>query len=75
MFFKDKHCPTCGGSGTQVFRPLNEKDRANVEPGHRRLTDLWRCTAPGCRWYQRWSKQSEGGRLPEELKNPEAEPV
>ncbi|GAA3823979.1 hypothetical protein GCM10022403_066800 [Streptomyces coacervatus] len=74
MFFKDKHCPTCPGSGTQVFRPLNTEERKAVKPEHRQLTDLWRCTAVDCRWYQRWSKQSDGGQLPEDLKNPGAAP-
>jgi hypothetical protein len=72
MFFKEKHCPTCGGSGTQVFTPLTPGERKALGTDR---TDLWRCTAPGCRWYQPWSHQAGGGRLPEDLKNPEAAPA
>ncbi|GAP49952.1 hypothetical protein [Streptomyces azureus] len=70
MFFKDKHCPTCGGSGTQVFTPLKPEERKALGT-HR--TDLWRCSAAGCRWYQPWGHQAGGGRLPEELQNPGAD--
>ena len=69
MFFKDKHCPTCGGSGTQVFTPLKPGERKALGTNR---TALWRCTAAGCRWYQPWGHQAGGGRLPEDLQNPEA---
>ena len=71
MFFRDKHCRTCGGSRPQVFRPLNAQEKAalNVSRG-----DLWRCTADGCRWYQPWYNQGAGGLLPEELKIQAAAP-
>jgi hypothetical protein len=70
MFFKDKHCPTCKGSGTQVFTPLKPGERKALGTNR---TDLWRCTAAGCRWYQPWDHQAGGGRLPEELQNPGAD--
>lgn len=70
MFFRDKHCPTCGGM--QVFRKLDAKERAAVREEHPYGHDLWRCTAEGCRWYQPWGRQSGGGRLPEDLGIPAA---
>ncbi|MDF3148309.1 MULTISPECIES: hypothetical protein [unclassified Streptomyces] len=65
MFFRDKHCPRCAGSGTQEFRPLTPKELEAIKADR---GDLWRCTGEGCRWYQPWHKQRDGGLLPEELK-------
>ncbi|MDO0914941.1 hypothetical protein QQM39_30190 [Streptomyces sp. DT2A-34] len=65
MFFRDKHCRTCGGSRTQVFRPLTRDELEAIKADR---GDLWRCTAEGCRWYQPWYNRSGGGLLPEELK-------
>jgi hypothetical protein len=69
MFFRHKHCPTCRGG--QEFRRLDEAEKAAVraDRGERHFVDhYWRCTAPGCRWYQRWSSRADGGLLPEELR-------
>ncbi|WP_267975586.1 hypothetical protein [Streptomyces lomondensis] len=32
------------------------------------MDDYWRCTAVGCRWYQRYLNRGEDGLLPEELR-------
>jgi hypothetical protein len=71
MFFKYKYCPTCK-KYSQVFRMLDAGERAQVEARHRGRTDLWRCTAEGCQWYQPVHHQSDGGRLPVELRIPAA---
>ncbi|GAB2844368.1 hypothetical protein GCM10027074_08870 [Streptomyces deserti] len=70
MFFRDKNCRTC--RSMQVFRKLDDSERAAVKEKHPYTHDLWRCTAVGCRWYQPWDKQSDGGLLPEELRIPAA---
>lgn len=66
MFFRDKNCRTC--RSMQVFRKLDDRERAAIKEKHAFTADLWRCTAEGCRWYQPWHRQSDGGLLPEELK-------
>jgi len=69
VFFKKKYCPTCK-KHDQLFRRLDAKERAVVEERHRGQTDLWRCTAAGCRWYQPWSHQRGGAKLPDAFQNP-----
>jgi hypothetical protein len=71
MFFKNKYCPTCK-KYNQEFRMLDAGERREVEERHRNRTDLWRCTAEGCRWYQPVHNQGDGGRLPEDRANPAA---
>jgi hypothetical protein len=71
MFFQNKYCPTCK-KHDQKFRMLDAGERGLAEERHRGRTDLWRCTAAGCRWYQPWSNQRDGGRLPEDRANPAA---
>ncbi|PNG22634.1 hypothetical protein [Streptomyces cahuitamycinicus] len=62
-------CRTCGTM--QEFRMFNAAERAVVRAmkgaGHF-VDDYWRCTAVGCRWYQRYLNRGEDGLLPEELK-------
>ncbi|MFB7930781.1 hypothetical protein [Streptomyces sp. NPDC056039] len=62
-------CRTCGTM--QEFRRFNPAERAAVlaEKGHGHFVDdYWRCTAVGCRWYQRYLNRGEDGLLPEELR-------
>lgn len=65
MFFKNKYCPGCK-KYNQVYRMLDAGERAKAKEKHRGRTDLWRCTAAGCRWYQPVHNQGDGGLLPEE---------
>ncbi|MFI8895411.1 hypothetical protein [Streptomyces paradoxus] len=61
-------CRTCGTM--QEFRMFNAAERAAVraEKGHGHFVDdYWRCTAVGCRWYQRYLNRGEDGLLPEEF--------
>ncbi|PWI18395.1 hypothetical protein DI272_32825 [Streptomyces sp. Act143] len=73
MFFANKYCPTCKKYDRE-FRMLEGREWTGVEPRHRGRTDLWRCTAVGCRWYQPVHHQRDGGRLLEEFRNPAADP-
>lgn len=72
MFFKNKYCPTCK-KYNQVFRMLEGGEWAAVAEKHRGRTDLWRCTAEGCQWYQPVHNQGDGGRLPEDFRIPAAD--
>ncbi|MBE8469774.1 hypothetical protein [Streptomyces justiciae] len=74
MFFAKKYCPTCKKYDRR-FRKLEGREWTVVEQRHRGRTDLWRCTAVGCRFYQPVHNQGDGARLPEEFQNPAAEPA
>ncbi|MDQ0601714.1 hypothetical protein QF037_006059 [Streptomyces canus] len=73
MFFKNKYCPGCK-KYNQVYRMLDAGERAKAKEKHCGRTDLWRCTAEGCRWYQPVHNQGDGDLLPEELRIPAADP-
>ncbi|GAA4998230.1 MULTISPECIES: hypothetical protein [Streptomyces] len=71
---KSKSCPTCGTM--QDFRRLDdaEKEAVRKDKGIQYVDDYWRCTAPGCRTYQRYDKKSDRGLLPEEFREEAAAP-
>ncbi|MBC9724470.1 hypothetical protein [Streptomyces sp. TRM68367] len=68
-----KWCPTC--RAWHDFRKLDAEEKAAVreERGERHyVDDLWRCTAPGCLWYQPYLNKA-GGRLPERFREKPAD--
>lgn len=62
-------CPTC--RSWQDFRQLNPDEKAAVreDKGPRHFVgNLWRCTAPGCLFYQTHLHARGGGFLPEKFR-------